>query len=82
MNDKPPAALIAAVIGAPVMVVCCLFGPAAIVWVIAWASGWVAGFGAVASTGLAIIAAMLVYGLARRRRAKPPSASGSAVEPG
>ena len=84
MSDKPPGALIAAVIAAPLMVVCCLsflFGPAAIAWVIAWASGWVAGLGAVASTGLAIVAAILVYGFARRRRAKPPTAQVSAVEP-
>jgi hypothetical protein len=80
MSGKPTGALIA-VIAAPLMVVCCLLfliGPAA---VIAWASGWVAGLGAVASTGLAIVAAILVYGFARRRRAKPPAAQVSAVEP-
>ncbi len=84
MSEKPPGALIAAVIAAPLMVVCCLLfvlGPAAITGVIAWASGWVAGLGAVASAGLAIVAAILVYGFARRRRAKPPTARVSAVEP-
>ena len=80
MRDKPTGALIA-IIAAPLMVVCCLLfliGPAA---VIAWASGWVAGLGAVASTGLAIVAAILVYRFASRRRAKPPTARVSAVEP-
>ncbi|MFQ5955649.1 MAG: hypothetical protein ACE5JZ_11355 [Kiloniellales bacterium] len=76
MSDKPPAALIAAVIGAPLMVVCCVFGPAVIAWVVAWASGWVAGLGVAASTGLAIVAAMVVYGLARRRRAKTAPSRG------
>ena len=83
MSDKPTGALIA-VIAAPLMVVCCLsllFGPAAIAWVIAWASGWTVGLGAVASTGLAVVAAILVYRFARRRRAKPPTAQVSAVEP-
>ncbi len=81
MSDKPTGALIAAGIAAPLMVVCCLLfliGPAA---VIAWASGWFAGLGAVASTGLAIVAAILVYGIARRRRSKSPTAQASAVEP-
>ncbi len=79
MRDKPTGALIA-IIAAPLMVVCCLLfliGPAA---VIAWASGWVAGLGAVASTGLAIVAAILVYGFTRRRRAKTAARRGSAAE--
>ena len=80
MSDKPPGALIAVIIAAPLMVACCLLfliGPAA---VIAWASGWVAGLGAVASTGLAIVAAILVYGFTRRRRAKNAARRGSAAE--
>ena len=83
MSDKPTGALIA-VIAAPLMVVCCLLfliGPAAaIAWVTAWASGWVAGLGAVASTGLAIVAAILVYGFTRRRRARTAARPGSAAE--
>lgn len=81
MSDKPPGALIAAVIAAPLMVVCCLFGPAAIAWLVAGASGWVAGVGATASAGLAIVAALLVYGFTRRRRARTAARPGSAVEP-
>ncbi len=84
MSDKPPGALIAAVIAAPLMVVCCLsflFGPAAIAWVIAWASGWVAGIGATASAGLAIIAAILVFAFTRRRRARTAARPESAAEP-
>ncbi len=82
MRDKSPAAVVA-VIAVPLMVVCCLvlFSPAVIAGVVAWASGWVTGLGAVASTGLAIVAAMLVYGFVRRRRATPPTAQVSAVEP-
>ena len=84
MSEKPPGALIAAAAAAPLMVVCCVLfalGPAAITGVIAWASGWVTGLGAVASAGLAIVAAILVYGLTRRRRAKPAAGPGSAAEP-
>ena len=83
MSDKPPGALIV-VIAAPLMVVRCLLfalGPAAITGVIAWASGWVAGLGAGARAGLAIVAAILVYGFARRRMAKRSTAQVSAVEP-
>ena len=69
MSDKPIAVLVTTAIAAPLMVVCCLFGPAAIAWLVVGASGWVAGIGATASTGLAIIAALLVYGFTRRRRA-------------
>ncbi len=68
MSDKPIAVLVTTAIAAPLMVVCCLFAPAAIAWLVAWASGWVAGIGAAASTGLAIVAALLVYGFTRRRR--------------
>ncbi len=68
MSDKPIAVRVTTAIAAPLMVVCCLFAPAAIAWLIAWASGWVAGVGAVASTALAIIAALLVYEFTRRRR--------------
>ena len=81
MSDKPPGTVIAAVIAAPLMVVCCLFGPAAIAWLVAGASGWVASVGATASAGLAIIAAILVFAFARRRRAKPAARPGSAAEP-
>ena len=81
MSDKPIAVLVTTVIAAPLMVVCCLFGPAAIAWLAAWASGWVAGVGAAASTGLAIIAAMLVFAFTRRRRARTAARPGSAAEP-
>ncbi len=84
MSEKPPGALIATAVAAPLMVVCCLLfalGPAAITGVIAWASGWAAGLGAVASAGLAIVAAILIFAFTRRRRAKPAARPGSAVEP-
>ncbi len=80
MSDKPIAVLVTTAIAAPLMVVCCLFGPAAIAWLVAWASGWVAGIGAAASTGLAIVAAILVYGFIRRRRARTAARPGSAAE--
>ncbi len=71
MNDKPTAVLLTTAIAAPVMVVCCLFGPAVIAWAVVWVSGWITGVGAGTSIALAIIAAIVVYGLGRRGRAKP-----------
>ncbi len=76
MSDKPPGALIATAIAAPVMVACCLFGPAVVAWAVVSVSGWIAGVGAVTSTGLAIIAAILVFGWTRRGRAKPAVTNG------
>jgi len=81
MSDRPLAALITTATVAPLMVVCCLLGPAAIAWLVAWASAWFAGVDAVAGAGLAIVAAMLVFALTRRRRAKAAAAPGSAVGP-
>ena len=84
MSEKPPGALIAAAVAAPLMVVCCVLfalGPAAITGVIAWASGWAAGIGTTAAVGLATIAAILVFAFTRRRRAKPAAGPGSAAEP-
>ena len=71
MSDKPTAVLLTTAIAAPVMVVCCLFGPAVIAWAGVWLSGWITGVGAGTSIALAIIAAIVVYGLGRRGRARP-----------
>ncbi len=74
MSDKPVAMLVAGVIAAPICLLC-LFGPVAFAWAVVWVSGTVSGLGAVATTGLAMIAAILVYGLVRRRRATRDAAA-------
>ncbi len=71
MSDKPTAVLLTTAIAAPVMVACCLFGPAVIAWAVVWVSGWVAGLGAVTSAALAVFAAILVSALIQRGRATP-----------
>lgn len=65
MRDKPVAMLVAGVIVAPICSLC-LSGPALFAWAAAWVSGWVGSLGAVAATGSAMIAAIVVYGLVRR----------------
>lgn len=74
MSDKPVAMLVAGVIAAPICLLC-FFGPALFAWAVVWVSGIVSGLGAVATTGLAMIAAILVYGLVRRRRATRDAAA-------
>lgn len=67
MNDKLFAGLFTAVVIAPICAVCVL-GPAVVGSVLAVAFGWIADLRPVVTTGLAIIAAILVYGFFRRRQ--------------
>ncbi len=76
MSDKPTAVLLTTAIAAPVMVACCLFGPAVVAWAVVWVSGWIAGLGAVTSIALAIFAAILVFALIQRGRTKPAVTNG------
>ena len=79
MSDKPVAGLVAFLVVAPLCGLC-LFGPALFTWAAVWMSGRASGLGAVAATGLAMIAAIVVFGFVRRRRlrrgaalAQPPA---------
>ena len=74
MSEKPVAMLVASALAAPICLLC-FFGPAAFAWAAAWVSGIVSGLGAVATTGLAMIAAIVVYSLVRRRRATRDAAA-------
>ena len=64
MSDKPVAMLVTAAIVAPICALCVL-GPA---FLFSWVAGLFGGLGPVTATGLAIVAAILVYGLAKRRK--------------
>jgi membrane protein implicated in regulation of membrane protease activity len=69
MSDKPIAMLVTAAVVAPICSVCVL-GPAAVGSGLAWMFGWAAGLPSVLNAGLAVIGAILVYGLIKRRRAR------------
>ncbi len=78
MSDKIVAGLVTAAAVGPICAVCIL-GPT---FVFSWVSGFFAGLSPVVATGLAIIAAILVYGLLRWRRtgASRPGAAPCAPE--
>jgi hypothetical protein len=76
MSDKLIAGLVTAAAIAPICAVCVL-GPAAVGSSLAWVSGWFMGLDPVATTGLGIIAAIVVHGFFRRRRGR--LATGSSV---
>ena len=64
MSDKLVAGLVTAAVVGPLCSLCIL-GPT---FIFSWATGWLAGLGQVVAGGLAIMAAILVYGLNKRRR--------------
>lgn len=67
MSDKPVAGLVAFVVAAPLVLLCCL-GPAVFVGLLAGAAGWFSGLGPLAIGGLVIIGACLAFHLYRRSR--------------
>lgn len=69
MSDKPITGFIAPVGGAAIAMLCCL-APILLLWVVASVWVWLGAFGPVVATGLAIVTAILVYGVVRRRRAR------------
>ena len=69
MSDKPLAILVTALAIAPVCAVCIL-GPVAVGGALAGWFGWVSGIGPVPATALAIIGAIVAYGLLRRRQSR------------
>lgn len=69
MNDKLVAGFVTGAAITPICAVCVL-GPSAVGSSLAWITGWFSGFSPVTTTGMAIIAAILVYGFAKRRRAR------------
>lgn len=65
MDDKLVAGVLTA-LGVGSICALCVLGPVVIASAVASVSGWLSGLGAVNVVGLAIIAAILVYGLRRR----------------
>ncbi len=67
MHDKLVAGLVTAVVIAPICAVCVL-GPAVLGSVFAGAFGWIAGLSPVATAGLAMVGAIIVYGYFDRKK--------------
>lgn len=81
MNDKLVAGLVTAVVIAPICAVCIL-GPALLGSVLVGAFGWIAGLSPVATAGLAIVGAILVYGYFNRRKRVASYSDRSSYDPG
>lgn len=81
MTDKIVAGLVAAVVVAPICALCVL-GPALLASVFAGITGWLGGFGPVATAGLVLVAGIAVYGIVRRgrRQRSPATPSGQVAE--
>lgn len=69
MSEKPIAFLVTAVAVAPLCAVCIL-GPAALGAVATGLAGWIGGLGPITTTGTAVGAAAVVYGVVRWNRAR------------
>ncbi len=70
MNDKFVAGLVTAVVIAPICALCIL-GTVVLTSGFAFISAWLGGINPLMATGLAIIAAIVVLGLVRRRKGRP-----------
>ena len=71
MTDKLVAGLVTAVVIAPICSLCIL-GPAVFASIFAGIVGWLGGLGPALTTGLVIVAGIIVYAKVRRRRAQFP----------
>ncbi len=71
MSEKPIAVILAG-IGAVSLCVICVLGPAVLGSATGWMLGWFGGLSPMATTGLAIFTALVVYALFRRWGAKGP----------
>lgn len=67
MGEKLSAGIVAVALVAPLCTVC-IVGPAFLASTIAGISGWFVGLSPVLTTGLAIIVAIFVYGLLRKKK--------------
>lgn len=74
MSDKIMAGLVTAVIITPLCAVCVL-GPAALAAVFAGVGGWLGGLHPVVTTGVALVAGLVAFGVIRRRKARRPAAT-------
>ncbi len=78
MSENLIAGLVTAAVIAPVCAVCVL-GPVFLGSALAWVAGWLGGFNILVTSGLAIAAGAVLYGLLRRRRVRVDSADNVGV---
>lgn len=76
MSEKLLAGLVTAVVIAPICALCIL-GPAVLGSLLAGTLGWLGGLGPVRTTGLMLIAGVVVYGLVRTWNTRRSGASAS-----
>ena len=67
MRDDIQGGVLATLIAAPVMIVCCGVGPAAVTAITGAVGGWIGGVGGVATMSVAAVAALTWRSLRRRR---------------
>lgn len=67
MGEKLSASIVAVALVAPLCALC-IAGPAFLVSVFAGVTSWFGGLSSVPTTGLAVMAAIIVYGLLSRKK--------------
>ncbi len=80
MSEKPIAIVLAG-IGVVSLCTLCVLGPAAFGAAIGWTFGWVTDFSPMATIGVAIMTALVVYALFRRWGAVRPSEDSESTTP-
>ena len=67
MRDDMQGGVLATLIAAPVMIVCCGVGPVALTAITGAVGGWIGGVGGVATMSVAVVAALTWRSLRRTR---------------
>ncbi len=79
MSNKLLAGLVTAAVITPLCAIC-IIGPVVLGSVAASVFAWLGGFDPVTTTSLAVILAILIYGLFRRRRSRFGVVDGRAID--
>jgi hypothetical protein len=79
MSDKPMAAVITALVVAP-LCAACILGPVVLGSMIAGFWGWLSGSGVLVGASVAILAAVLAYALKRRGNRGRAASAGAAEQ--
>lgn len=69
MRDRLVVGLAAGILVAPICLLC-IVGPVVLVSVLGGVTGWIGGLDPVVAAGLAVLAAISVYGIVIRRKAR------------
>ena len=80
MGEKLSAGIVTVAVVAPICTVC-IVGPAFFASMFAGVTGWFGGLGPALTTGLAIMAAIAVYGLLSRKKRRNNRTTARTAEP-